>query len=116
MADDNRNASMAVSYVKDLAVAKIIDPTSAAFCAALDWCLAQIETDMGKHVAGIPEEKLPLEVKPEPKIEAKVIPTQELRTDHYCEQHTCPFERKEGKYGPFYSHGLPGGKWHNEGK
>ncbi len=41
---------------------------------------------------------------------------QEPESTHYCEEHNCDFELKKSRYGSFYAHKLPDGKWCNEKK
>ena len=35
---------------------------------------------------------------------------------HWCEEHNCAYELKQSKWGPFYAHKDPDGKWCNEKK
>ncbi len=35
---------------------------------------------------------------------------------HWCEEHSCGYDLKQGKFGPFYAHKHPEGGWCNESK
>lgn len=48
------------------------------------------------------------ELDQEPEPESEVV--------HWCEEHSCAFELKRGKFGPFYAHKKAGGGWCNEKK
>ena len=53
------------------------------------------------------------EVEEQPEVET---PLGDLPGDHWCSEHNCAFELKKSKYGEFYAHKLPDGKWCNEKK
>ncbi len=40
----------------------------------------------------------------------------EVPKEHWCSEHNCAFELKKSRFGLFYAHKLPGGKWCNEKK
>jgi hypothetical protein len=50
--------------------------------------------------------------------EASVKPGNNPATtkEHWCSEHNQEWKPKEGKYGTFYSHKAPDGKWCNESK
>ncbi|MBA7703725.1 hypothetical protein ES703_112518 [subsurface metagenome] len=50
----------------------------------------------------------------------EVTPDMVDKTEHWCEEHNCAYELKQGRYGPFYAHKTEDPKypkgWCNENK